>query len=244
MPRRKLKLKVISSVPCTQPWTAMKGTNRERHCEVCDKYVHNFAAMSRRQIEELIREKNGHVCARRVYRADGSLMTLDDSHGFPIAAGIVLASSLMLPLSLAAQSASAGEGPPARLSGQILKSDSSGPMPDAFVALLANHQIVASAHTNENGDFEIKAPPGTYDIAFGSKPSDTVRILSYQLQPGEQKLDALPILPQQTSTVIVEANMADYALVGAMTAVIGRPHFFWYFFRHPILFTRSLRHES
>jgi hypothetical protein len=117
-------------------------------------------------------------------------------------------------------------------------------MPNAFVALLANHQIVASAHTNGNGDFEITAPPGTYDIAFGTRPSDIVRILSYQLQSGQQKLDAIPILPQQTSTVTVEANMADYALMGAMTAVIGRPHFFWYFFRHPIRYTRNLRHGS
>lgn len=222
----------------------MEGNERERHCAACDKQVYDFAAMSQRQIEELIREKNGHLCARRVYRADGSLKSMDAAPRPPIAAGIVLASSLVIPLSLAAQSASTGEGLPARLSGQILKSDSSGPMPDAFVALLANHQIVASAHTNGNGDSEITAPPGTYDIAFGSRPSDSVRILSYQLQPGQQKLNALPILPQQTSTVTVEANMADYALVGAMTAVIGRPHFFWYFFRHPIRYTRNLRHGS
>lgn len=222
----------------------MKGSARERHCEFCDKQVYDFSAMSQRQIEELIREKNGHLCARRVYRADGSLKTMDAAPGSPIAAGIVLAGSLVLPLSLAAQSASAGEGQPARLSGQILKSDSSGPMPDAYVALLANHQIVVSAHTNANGDFEITAPPGTYDVAFGSSPSDTVRILSYQLQPGQQKLDALPILPQQTSTVTVEANMADYALVGALTGVIVRPHFFWYFFRHPIRYARILQHGS
>jgi len=35
--------------------------------------------MSQRQIEELIREKNGHLCARRVYRADGSLKTMDSA---------------------------------------------------------------------------------------------------------------------------------------------------------------------
>jgi hypothetical protein len=220
----------------------MQGNERERHCAACDKQVYDFSAMSQRQIEALILEKDGQLCARRVYRADGSLRTMDAAPRPPIAAGIVLAGSLVLPLSLAAQSASAGEGLPARLSGQILKSDSSGPMPDAYVALLANHQIVASAHTNGNGDFEITAPPGTYDVAFGSSPSDTVRILSYQLQPGQQQLDALPILPQQTSTVTVEANMADYALVGTMSVVIGRPHFFWYFFRHPIRYTRDLRH--
>jgi hypothetical protein len=244
MPRRRLNLKVLNSAPCKQPWSGMQGNERERHCAACDKQVYNFSAMSQRQIEKLIREKNGHLCARRVYRADGSLKTIDAAPSSPIAAGIVLAGSLVLPLSLAAQSATTGEGPSARLSGQILKSDSSGPMPDAYVALLANHRIVASAHTNVNGDFEIVAPPGTYDVAFGSTSSDTVRILSYQLQPGQQKLDALPILPQQTSTVTVEADMADYALMGAMSSVIGRPHFFWYFFRHPIRYARNLRHGS
>lgn len=239
-----LKLKVLSSTSCAQPWSEMQGSERERHCAVCNKPVYNFAAISKRQIEELIREKNGHLCARRLHRVDGSLVTLDPSVRSPIAAGIVLASSLVLPLSVAAQSSSAREGPPARLSGQILKADSSGPMPGAFVALLANHQIVASAHTNGNGDFEMAAPPGAYDLAFGSSLSDAVRILSYQLGPGEQKLDALPILPRQTSTVTVEANASDYALVGELTAVIGRPHFFWYFFRHPIRYARDFRHAS
>lgn len=242
MPRRKLKLKVLESAPCTQPWGAMRGNERERHCAACDKHVHNFAAMTAREIEQLVREREGRLCARRVYRMDGTLVTLDAVPRPAMAAGLVLASLLVLPMSLAAQSASTGDGRSAHLSGRILKSDSSGPMPDAFVALLANHQIVTSAHTDANGDFEMVAPPGTYDIAFGSSLSDAVRILGYQIQPGEQKLEALPILPQQTSTVIVEANMSDYALVGTMMAVIGPPRFFWYFFRHPIRYVRDFRH--
>ena len=58
MARRKLKLKILSSSPCTQPWSAMEGNERERHCAACDKQVYDFASMSQRQIEELIREKN------------------------------------------------------------------------------------------------------------------------------------------------------------------------------------------
>jgi hypothetical protein len=237
-----MKLRVLSSAPCTEPWEAMRGNARGRHCAVCDKQVYNFAAMSERQIEDLIREKKGHLCARRIYRADGALVTKDGAGRPAVAAGVVLASTLIVPLQLAGQTA--GIGRTAHISGRILKSDSSGPMPGAFIALLVNHQVVASAHTDGNGNFDLVAAPGTYDIAFGSSLSHAVRIIGYDLQSGEQTLATLPILPQQTTTVTVKANMDGYALVGELSAVIGRPHFFWYFFRHPVRYLRDLRHTS
>jgi len=244
MNERKLNLKVLESHPCTQSWDEMRGTARERHCESCDRKVHNFAAMTARQIEELLHDHQRRLCARVVFRPDGSVRTSDGISQPSVAAGLFLAGSLMLPLSLAGQSASAGQDRPAHLSGRILKSDSSGPMSGAFVALLMNHQIVVSAHTDGNGTFEMAASPGIYDIAFGSSPSDVVRIVGYELRPGEQNLDTLPLMPQQTTTVTVVANTADSTLVGELSAVIGRPPFFWYFFRHPVGYMRSFRHTS
>jgi hypothetical protein len=94
MARRKLKLKIVDSTPCPQPWSGMQGTERERHCETCNKRVHNFAAMSALQVEQLVREKEGHLCARVTYRSDGSIRTLDGPTQPSVAAGLVLAASL------------------------------------------------------------------------------------------------------------------------------------------------------
>jgi hypothetical protein len=244
--RRKLKLKILDSTPCTRPWNTLQGGDRERYCAACDKHVHNFAAMTAREIERLVRERDGRLCARVVYRADGSIRTADGASQPSVAARLVLASTLVFPTALAAQSAGGtNEVPVAHLSGKILKPDSSGPMAGAFVALLSNHQIVASAHADQSGDFDVSAPPGRYDIAFGSSLSDAMRIPGYELRPGTQNLNTLPLLAQSATTVTVEAAYtAEYALGGAMTATFSRPRFFWFFFQHPVAYVRSFRHGS
>ena len=239
---RKLKLKILASTPCTRPWGSLDDGERERYCDACDKHVHNFSAMTAREIERLVREREGRLCARVAFRVDGSVETLDGDSQPSVAARLILASSLLMPSALAAQSAK--DAPVAHLSGKILKPDSSGPMPGAVVALLVNHQIVTSTRTDANGDFALSAVPGKYDVAFGSKLSDTVRIPGYELRPGDQSMDTLPLLAQSTTTVTVEANRKDYALMGTLEAQLGRPRFFWYAFQHPVRYVRSFRHGS
>jgi hypothetical protein len=223
----------------------MSGTVRTRHCEACDKTVFNFEAMSAREIEELVRKTDGHFCARVTFRADCSVKALDGQSRPSVAAGMVLAATLAFPSVSFGQTASgASEQPKAHLTGNILLPDSSGPFAGAFIALLSNHQIIASAHSDASGKFDLNVPPGKYDIAFGSDISNTFRIVGYELHDGDQDLSALPLLAQPTTTVTVtvESNTSDLTMVGSLTTVHYR--FFWYFFKHPIRYVKSLHHAS
>src|SRR5262245_19117449 len=61
--------------PCDARWDLMRGDDRSRFCEGCQKHVYNLAAMTREEAERLIVEKEGDLCARGYQRADGTLMT-------------------------------------------------------------------------------------------------------------------------------------------------------------------------
>ena len=63
--------------PCSARWGHMVGDNRVRHCLQCNKNVYNFSAMTEAEIAELIREREGKVCARFYRRADGTMLTAD-----------------------------------------------------------------------------------------------------------------------------------------------------------------------
>jgi len=51
---RKLPFEVTVASPCEELWGAMRGSTRERHCELCDRQVHNFAALTAKEIEKLV----------------------------------------------------------------------------------------------------------------------------------------------------------------------------------------------
>jgi hypothetical protein len=63
--------------PCNARWEDMTGDERARFCGGCRKHVYNFSAMSRREVETLIREKEGSVCGRFYQRPDGRMLTAD-----------------------------------------------------------------------------------------------------------------------------------------------------------------------
>jgi hypothetical protein len=200
--------------------------------------------MSAREIEELVDKTGGHFCARVPFRADGSIKTLEGQSRPSVAAGLVLAATLAIPsVSLGQSAGGVAEQPKAHLTGSILRPDSSGPLAGAFIALLSNHQIIASAHSNANGKFDLNAPPGKYDIALGSDISNTFRIVGYELHDGDQDLSVLPLQARPTTTVTVEANTSDLAWVGAMSSTV-RYRFFWYFFKHPVRYVKNLHHAS
>jgi hypothetical protein len=63
--------------PCHARWNDMDGDERARFCGQCSKHVFNLSAMTRAQIETLIREKEGKFCGRFHRRADGTMLTAD-----------------------------------------------------------------------------------------------------------------------------------------------------------------------
>jgi len=63
--------------PCHARWNDMAGDERARFCRQCSKHVFNLSAMTRVQIETLVREKEGKFCGRFHRRADGTMLTAD-----------------------------------------------------------------------------------------------------------------------------------------------------------------------
>jgi hypothetical protein len=65
------------AAPCPASWDAMVGDRRVRACTHCKQNVFNLSAMSRADAEELLREKQGNLCAQYYQRADGTILLAD-----------------------------------------------------------------------------------------------------------------------------------------------------------------------
>jgi hypothetical protein len=63
--------------PCDASWEEMTGTDRVRFCGHCQRNVYYLSAMSRREAEELIQQREGRLCIRFYRRADGTILTED-----------------------------------------------------------------------------------------------------------------------------------------------------------------------
>jgi hypothetical protein len=74
------EIKIAS--PCTASWDEMHGDDRVRYCHDCQLNVYNLSAMTRRQAETLVKEKEGRLCVRFYKRRDGTALTSDCPVGF------------------------------------------------------------------------------------------------------------------------------------------------------------------
>src|SRR5262245_38750843 len=73
--------KIQVTNPCSIDWEGMTGDNKTRFCAACNKRVYNLAALTRREVETLVRETNGRFCARVIRDADGSVITAAENVG-------------------------------------------------------------------------------------------------------------------------------------------------------------------
>ncbi|MDQ1920306.1 hypothetical protein [Massilia pseudoviolaceinigra] len=66
--------------PCMASWDKMKGDDRVRHCNDCNKSVFNLSAMPATEAAALMAENHtGDLCVRFYRRQDGTVMTGDCS---------------------------------------------------------------------------------------------------------------------------------------------------------------------
>lgn len=66
--------------PCTVPWSAMEGDDRQRHCGQCDRAVYDLSSLSRDDAEALVgaRSASGErLCVTFFVRQDGTVLTAD-----------------------------------------------------------------------------------------------------------------------------------------------------------------------
>ncbi|MGD0736521.1 MAG: carboxypeptidase regulatory-like domain-containing protein [Terracidiphilus sp.] len=230
-------MRILESRPCSQAWDAMLGTPGERHCEACDKQVHNFAAMTAAEIERLVREKQGSLCARIVHRADGSLVSLDGQSQPSVAAGVVLAASLAFGATATAQSAPEhSQAAKAQLSGTVLVPDGSEPAAGAKISLIANFETVAETTADAHGNFQISAEPGRYDIDIRQNALFGKMVAGANLHAGEQSLQ-----PIRTQFGVRGGSSGDFVTMGVMVSTYKYP--ISYLFKHPLRYLKHLPHN-
>jgi len=67
------RVKIAS--PCRADWNSMKGNDRARFCDQCQKNVFNLSAMTSHEAAALIRSTEGRLCVRLYRREDGTVLT-------------------------------------------------------------------------------------------------------------------------------------------------------------------------
>jgi hypothetical protein len=77
MKASELLAQVKIASPCPARWEDMSGDERSRFCLQCNKHVYNLSAMSASAAADLVRAKEGKLCARFYRRADGTMLTAD-----------------------------------------------------------------------------------------------------------------------------------------------------------------------
>jgi hypothetical protein len=76
----KHELRIAS--PCSADWDRMVGDDRVRHCAECNLDVYNFSAMASAEVERIVAERQGRLCARFYQRHDGTMLTQNCPVGF------------------------------------------------------------------------------------------------------------------------------------------------------------------
>lgn len=234
MSANRLKLKVLEHSPCPVPWDEMSGSDRQRHCANCDKAVHNFAAMRPKEIERLLAEKQGRLCARVTYRADGSVATLENHAQSSVAAVAALAVSLAIAGGAAAQSPQTNaNASKAHLTGTVLTPDGLAPVENAWITLVADQKIVADTRSNKDGSFSLEVAPGSYDIEIRQNFFVRARVSNATLHEGVQILQ-----PIRTA---FNSQLVSTTTWGEMVATHHYP--ILYILKHPLLYLKHLPHN-
>jgi len=232
MLRRRPRLDLRHTESCTQAWEEMRGDSKSRHCDACEKMVYNFAGMTVTEIQRVLIEKEGRLCARIVRDTDGSVHTLNQHPRQPMGAGFVLAASLAVGPAAAAQTTEASNT--ARLSGTVLSPDGSSPLKGVVVTLLAGEKTAATGKTDEKGNFTLAVKPGKYDLIIARNVLVKSRIPSTELHAGLQTIPPLRIGFDRYTTY-------DTVTLGVVVSTYRYPVSF--LFKHPIRYFRNIRHQ-
>ena len=229
MGRNRLSFEPRVMRSCEESWAAMEGNSHERHCELCAKQVHNFAAMTSREIETLVQAKNGELCARITRRGDGSLVTLDALPRASMAAQIAASAALVMGAAGAVgQAPSDGSArADATIHGVVLRPNGADPAVGASILIRHGESRNSLATTNARGEFQSSVLPGTYDILIRDNAGRSVRIAAANLHPGWQSLRAVLLEPT-----------VEFVTVGDIVAI--ERYSFIRAVRHPLNYLRYL----
>jgi hypothetical protein len=176
--------------PCTQDWSEMPGSAAVRHCAECNNEVHNLAALTPGQIERLIYESDGHVCARITRKTfNGEVVTASAGGSSLLRSALVFASTLSSSVVLAQDV----QQQPAVVTGSILapkRAPYTSPVASEVLFIQADRAVLTTV-ADSFGRFSATLPAGTYDVVFRSGILMGERVKNVTFHPGMQ--DFAPI---------------------------------------------------
>jgi hypothetical protein len=260
MSRARLPFEMKIAEPCIRSWDEMTGTAGQRHCESCQKQVHNFAAMTRGQIERLVVSTGGNFCARITHNRDGDPIILHHELKQSSSAVLALSATLLLAPAGLAQAPSSSQSRTAQsdtpsvppllntntaISGVV--TDNQGAiLVSSTVTLLQKGSVLGTTKTNGAGQFEFAVLPGEYQIQListGFAPSSR----SVVVNNGRVEVSDMSLTPGADISMQVTALSLDSSTtMGAMVSTISYGPWYkrWgYRLRHPITYTEYLLHK-
>jgi len=159
----------------------MQGDDRSRFCIHSNLHVYNFAQMSQREIEQLLAEKEGRICARMYQRSDGTLLTQDCPVGFRVRvqrAGRMVVSALSAAMSLCVAAAQTPVPEQSSRSVQAAKSAATIVVLDPLGAVIpaakislkhTSGEVAYEGETDAEGEWKANAiVPGAYTLKISS----------------------------------------------------------------------------
>jgi len=175
--------------PCSIGWSSMQGSDATRLCAVCEREVHDVAAMTRAEAEALLNDRDARICVRLTRGIDGEVVTADRPPAVPQARH-------WTNLSAAAFAAFFGMAPATtRLSGTVFDQTCEG-LPGA--AVVAVNEATGKEFTTESdpkGRYKLSLPSGTYLFGVDIPGFRGYTVESLEVGSAPMKVNALLTLP-------------------------------------------------
>ncbi len=202
----------------------MVGDDRVRHCAECNLNVYNFAEISGAEVEELIANREGRLCARFYQRRDGTILTKDCPVGFQMkvrrisrVAGAALVA--IMGVGGAAAQTTTPKVPSIAADRKQTESELILELFDPSNALVAGAHVQildqsgverAKGTTNQAGKFRTNLAPGIYKLSIESPGFINPR-------------HAIEIKPNEAVEVHVVLNLATMGVVVEVHSLSAEP---------------------
>ena len=246
------------SEPCAETWSEMGRAGSSRYCAACNRKVHDLCALTTDQIEAVLVETGGEMCARLTTGPRGEILTADSEYR-SFLTPLLLASCTLLPGTIHAQinkitqtvklpDDQAHSTPTAftTISGTVTDAQGASVV-GADVLLLAavdessEAAPLAIERTDDRGAFRFEVSAGDYTLRVNASGFESqtkrVSLTSPSTDHSAFSLVPAPVLTQITVSVV----SIDSTTVGELVSSAGP----WYKrlamrARHPIAYSRFL----
>ena len=222
--------------PCHQSWQTMSGDSNQRHCNSCNKQVHNLASLTPLQIEELIHESDGHLCARITRNPNNEIVTAPQRSS-PVIRAALFVTALATGSPALAQAPGAAH---ALVTGKLLDPQTAVPSAGAQVIFIQDAHPILETQTDAMGNFHADLLPGIYDIVLRKNVLFGQRVTAVQLHAGEQSFAPMQATFNFGRLGLVNEVEAKTTTVGEVVSVITGMSF-RYAVRHPLSYVSMMK---